>query len=192
MSKKQNPTTNCSIDMFRGCCTLQGVQCPVYTMTCTPALLHKPTYLTSLYLHFYSWYTWPTIIDDFYDMVWWTCTSNGHHLVKGITIFMKIMLRFLVFLWLVCTWQADKWLVCGHAVSFVTSSGELWTQLWEGRHFGRCTWVWISCGNSMAVTWFLDAFVKCTGHRDMTYMHLAPFLTVWYVRFVLCSAEVVF
>jgi len=42
-----------------------------------------------------------------------------------------------------CLYLTDKWLVCGRAVSFVTSSGELWTQLWEGRHFGGCTWVWM-------------------------------------------------
>jgi hypothetical protein len=144
LSEKQNPKANCNISMFRGCCTLQGVQGPVYTMTFTSVLLHKPTVFASLYLHFHGWYTWPTIVDDdFHDMVWWICTNNGHHLVKGITIFIKIVSRFLVFLWLVCTWQADKWLACGHTVSFVTSSGELWTQLWEGRHFGRCNWIWM-------------------------------------------------
>jgi hypothetical protein len=56
MSEKQNPTTNCNIDMFCGCCMLQGLQGPVYTMTCMPAVLHKPTFFTSLYLHFHGWY----------------------------------------------------------------------------------------------------------------------------------------
>ena len=169
----------------------------LFTPWRAPVLLHKPTYFTNLYLHFHGWYNWPTIAeDDFHDMVWWTCTNNGHHLVKGITIFIKITSRFLVFIWPLCTWQTEKWVVCGRTVSFVTSSGELWTQLWEGRHFGRCT-----CLPHKSVvgtvwqlhTWFLDVFVKCTRHRDMTlYMHLSLFLAVWYVMFVLCSAEVMF